>query len=125
MIDLRAERERASRDFEVLRVQLSTESEARVKAETQLAETIQRLAEEKKFRFDGGDTTHFRIPLGVGYFGPLRSWVAGGQALATATEDAPDFVRARRLVALCLGPARRNPQVRAIQKGLMDVREGE
>jgi hypothetical protein len=55
---------------------------------------------------------------------PLRSWVAGGQALATATEDAPDFVRARRLVALCLGPARRNPQVRAIQKGLMDMGGG-
>ncbi len=95
--------------------------EPRATAATGALSDLFRLAEEKKFRFDGGDTTHFRIPLGVGYFAPLRSWVAGGQALATATEDAPDFVRARRLVALCLGPARRNPQVRAIQKGLMEM----
>jgi len=48
LADLRAERERASRDFEVLRVKLSTEETARAKAETHLAETVQRLAEEKK-----------------------------------------------------------------------------
>ncbi len=84
-----------------------------------------RLAEEVKFRFDGGDTTDFRIPLGVGYFAPLRSWVGGGQALATAVEDAPDFIRARKLASLCLGPARRNPQVRTVQKRLMDIKEIE
>jgi DNA recombination protein RmuC len=48
LADLKAERERASRDFEVLRVQLSTEHEARVRAETQLTEKIQQLDEQKK-----------------------------------------------------------------------------
>ncbi len=48
LADLKAQREKASQDFEVLRSKLSTENTARVKAETQLAETVQRLAEEKK-----------------------------------------------------------------------------
>lgn len=84
-----------------------------------------RLAEELRFRFDGHDQTEFRVPLGVGYFAPLRSWASGGQALATASEDAPDSIRARRLVSLCLGPARRNPNVRAIQKRLFEFKEIE
>ena len=46
--ELRAQNQRASDDFTKLREQLTNESSARVKAETQLAETVQRLEEEKK-----------------------------------------------------------------------------
>lgn len=99
--------------------------EERCEAAAEALREFFRLAEELRFRFDGHDQTEFRIPLGVGYFAPLRSWASGGQALATASEDAPDSIRARRLVSLCLGPARRNPNVRAIQKRLFEFKEIE
>ena len=46
--ELRSQSQVASEDFGKIREQLATESSAKVKAETQLAETIQRLDEEKK-----------------------------------------------------------------------------
>jgi len=46
--ELRAQNQKASDDLTSLREQLSIETSVRVKAETQLAETIQRLEEEKK-----------------------------------------------------------------------------
>jgi len=46
--ELRAQNQKASEDFTKVRDQLATETSGRVKAETQLAETVQRLQEEKK-----------------------------------------------------------------------------
>jgi DNA recombination protein RmuC len=46
--ELRAQNQRAAEDFEKLRSKLEAEHGGRVKAETQLAETIQRLEEERK-----------------------------------------------------------------------------
>lgn len=50
--ELRAQNEKASEDVAKLRDQLAVENSARVKAETQLAETRQRLEEEKKLLED-------------------------------------------------------------------------
>ncbi|MBI4238193.1 MAG: DNA recombination protein RmuC [Deltaproteobacteria bacterium] len=50
--ELRAQNQRASEDFTKIRDQLSSENGARVKAETRLAETVQRLEEEKKLLED-------------------------------------------------------------------------
>jgi DNA recombination protein RmuC len=50
--ELRAQNEKASEDVAKFRDQLAVESSARVKAETQLAETRQRLEEEKKLLED-------------------------------------------------------------------------
>ncbi|MBI2060372.1 MAG: DNA recombination protein RmuC [Nitrospirae bacterium] len=50
--ELRAQNQKASDDFTKLREQLAGENSARVKAETQLAETVQRLEEEKKLLED-------------------------------------------------------------------------
>jgi DNA recombination protein RmuC len=46
--ELRVQSQKAAEDFEKLRSKLEVEQEARVRAETQLRETIQRLEEEKK-----------------------------------------------------------------------------
>src|SRR4030042_5045273 len=46
--ELRAQSQKAAEDFEKIRYKLESEHGARVKAETQLAETFQRLEEEKK-----------------------------------------------------------------------------
>src|SRR4030043_650015 len=46
--ELRAQSQKAAEDFEKLRSKLESEHGARVKAETQLAETFQRLEEERK-----------------------------------------------------------------------------
>ncbi|MEW5806141.1 MAG: hypothetical protein AB1756_02140, partial [Acidobacteriota bacterium] len=46
--ELRAQNQKASEDFTKIRELLGNENSARVKAETQLAETVQRLEEEKK-----------------------------------------------------------------------------
>lgn len=46
--ELRSQNQKASEDFIKVRDQLAAETSAKVKAETQLAETIQRLQEEKK-----------------------------------------------------------------------------
>jgi DNA recombination protein RmuC len=46
--ELRAQSQKAAEDFEKIRYKLETEHGARVKAETQLAETFQRLEEERK-----------------------------------------------------------------------------
>jgi DNA recombination protein RmuC len=46
--ELRLASQRAATDFETLRSKLETEHGVRVRAETQLSETVQRLAEEKK-----------------------------------------------------------------------------
>ena len=46
--ELRRQIARAAEDFETLRTRMAAEQEAKVKAETQLAETILRLEEEKK-----------------------------------------------------------------------------
>ena len=46
--ELRSESQKAATDFETLRSKLETEHGARVRAETQLSETVQRRAEEKK-----------------------------------------------------------------------------
>lgn len=46
--ELRSQSQRAATDFETLRSKLETEHGARVKAETQLTETVQRLGEERK-----------------------------------------------------------------------------
>ena len=46
--ELRAQSQKAAEDFEKIRSKLETEHGARVKAETQLAETFQRLEEERK-----------------------------------------------------------------------------
>lgn len=79
-----------------------------------------RLALLEGYRFAGEGSSEFRIPLGVGYFSPLQTWVSGGQALATCEEGVPDSVRACRLVCRCLGPARRNQAVRRIQRLLLE-----
>lgn len=50
--ELRGQNQRASEDLTKLREQLASENSARVKAETQLAETLQRLEEEKKLLED-------------------------------------------------------------------------
>ncbi|MFQ5745327.1 MAG: hypothetical protein ACE5HV_17365 [Acidobacteriota bacterium] len=50
--ELRAQNQETSEDVTKLREQLAGENSARVKAETQLAETVQRLAEEKKLLED-------------------------------------------------------------------------
>lgn len=50
--ELRTQNQKASDDFTKLREQLTSENGARVKAETQLAETVQRLEEEKKLLED-------------------------------------------------------------------------
>src|SRR5688572_26537676 len=50
--ELRTQNQKASEDFTALREQLTSESGARVQAETRLAETVQRLAEEKKLLED-------------------------------------------------------------------------
>jgi predicted nuclease with TOPRIM domain len=52
IVELRAQNQKACDDFAKIREQLSSENGARVKAETQLAETVQRLAEEKKLLDD-------------------------------------------------------------------------
>ncbi len=52
MAELRAQHQKASDDFARLREQLTMENSARVKAETRLAETVQRLEEEKKLLED-------------------------------------------------------------------------
>jgi len=46
--ELRSQSQRAATDFETLRSKLEAEHGARVKAETELTETVQRLAEERK-----------------------------------------------------------------------------
>ena len=46
--ELRSQSQRAATDFETLRSKLEAEHGARVKAETQLTETVQRLFEEKR-----------------------------------------------------------------------------
>jgi len=46
--ELRSQNQKASEDFTKVRDQLAAETSARVKAETQLAETVQRLQEDKK-----------------------------------------------------------------------------
>jgi len=46
--ELRSQNQKASEDFTKVRDQLAAETSARVKAETHLAETVQRLQEEKK-----------------------------------------------------------------------------
>ena len=46
--ELRAQAQRASADFEGLRIKLDEEQETRVRAETQMAEAQQRLAEERR-----------------------------------------------------------------------------
>jgi len=46
--ELRSQNQKASENFAKVRDQLAAETSARVKAETQLAETVQRLQEEKK-----------------------------------------------------------------------------
>src|SRR4030042_5127620 len=46
--ELRAQSQKAAEDFEKIRYKLESEHGARVKAETQLAETFQRLEEERK-----------------------------------------------------------------------------
>ena len=48
VVELRVQSQKAAEDFEKLRSKLEVEQEARVRAETQLRETIQRLEEEKK-----------------------------------------------------------------------------
>jgi len=48
LTELRTQSEKAADDFENLRADLSTEKEARVKAETEAKETVKRLVEEKK-----------------------------------------------------------------------------
>ena len=48
MVELRSQSQKAAEDFEKLRSRLESEHGDRIKAETQLAETIQRLEEEKK-----------------------------------------------------------------------------
>lgn len=50
--ELRSQNQRAVEDSAKLREQLASENSARVKAETQLAETVQRLEEEKKLLED-------------------------------------------------------------------------
>ncbi|MHB8797528.1 MAG: hypothetical protein ACYDBY_03585 [Thermoanaerobaculia bacterium] len=50
--------------------------------------------------------------------------VKGDEARLIASSELQKAARSSRQ-EVCLGPARRNPQVRTIQKGLMDVREGE
>lgn len=50
--ELRAQNQKASEDLTKLRDQFASENSARVKAETQLAETVQRLEEEKKLLED-------------------------------------------------------------------------
>ncbi len=96
---------------------------ARDAAATEALALLFRLATDEEFKFDGEDQEFFRIPLGVGYFAPLRSWVGGGQALAAAAEPGSERQQARRLVSLCLGPARRNQKVRKIQRRLLDPEE--
>src|SRR4030043_1751968 len=46
--ELRAQIQKSSEDLENLRSRLASEQESRVKAETQLVETVQRLEEERK-----------------------------------------------------------------------------
>lgn len=53
--ELRSQIEKASEDFTKLRDQLTAETGARVKAETQMAEAIQRLQEEKKLLEEARD----------------------------------------------------------------------
>ena len=50
--ELRVQNQKVSDDFAKLNSQLASENSARVKAETQLAETVQRLEEEKKLLED-------------------------------------------------------------------------
>jgi len=50
--ELRAQAQRAAADFDVLRVKLDAEQEARVRAETQMVETHQRLEEERRLLDD-------------------------------------------------------------------------
>jgi hypothetical protein len=50
--ELRAQNQKASEDFTKIREQLASENGAKVKAETQLTETVQRLDEEKKLLDD-------------------------------------------------------------------------
>jgi len=52
IVELRAQVEKAGEDFEKLRTTLDDEREAKVRAETELKETTQRLAEEKKLLED-------------------------------------------------------------------------
>lgn len=64
----------------------------------------------------------WRIPLGVGYFSPLRSWCRGGLVFSTATRDRETSVIARDVLRVCLSAVGKHRKVVAILKALQTDR---
>ena len=60
----------------------------------------------------------WRIPLGVGYFGPLRSWCRGELSFSTSTRERETTDLAMEVLRVCLSAVGKNRKVIALLKGL-------